>query len=189
MCLENLAIFSSNGSREIYSSETIGCGIFDLFVNFDNCQPEVVSDDISGVVEDPTGVKVRENLVILGQTVVEIYDCLSLLRTTTTTQADGPYGNGVLLKNLSLFCYDLYGLFDYLGLPGSSIFNFVHGYSFLNSYFYSCWLMQVLNSTKSTQFVGLRLSICHTIFLTRKHHANPLTIFDAFAATMSSQRL
>ena len=27
-------------------------------MNFDNCQPEVVSDVISGTVKDPTGVKV-----------------------------------------------------------------------------------------------------------------------------------
>ena len=29
----------------------------------------------------------------LGQTVLEIYDCLTLLRTTTTTPADGAYDN------------------------------------------------------------------------------------------------
>ena len=39
-----------------------------------------------------------QNLVIVGQTVLEIYDCLTLFRTTTTTattttQADGPYDN------------------------------------------------------------------------------------------------
>ena len=44
--------------HEIYSSGAVGCGIFYCFFNFDNCQPEVVSDVISGVVADATGVKV-----------------------------------------------------------------------------------------------------------------------------------
>ena len=45
----------------------------------DNFRPEVHSDFISGVVVDPTDVKVRVKLVSLGQTVLEIYDCLTLL--------------------------------------------------------------------------------------------------------------
>ena len=47
-------------------------------MKFDNCQPVVNRDVISGVVVDPTGVKVDANLVILGQTVLDIYDCLML---------------------------------------------------------------------------------------------------------------
>ena len=42
---------------EIYNSEAVGFGIFDRFMNFDNCPTEVVSVVISGVVVDPTGVK------------------------------------------------------------------------------------------------------------------------------------
>ena len=41
--------------RDIYSSEPVGCGIFEL----DNCQPEVVSDIISGVVMETVGEKFR----------------------------------------------------------------------------------------------------------------------------------
>ena len=47
---------------EIYSSKVVVCGIFDSFLNFDNCQPETVSDVISGVVVNPTGVKVHVKL-------------------------------------------------------------------------------------------------------------------------------
>ena len=52
---------SSNGSQDIYqrSRWVRGCGIFDHFLNFDHCQPEVVSDVKSGVVVDPRGVKVH----------------------------------------------------------------------------------------------------------------------------------
>ena len=38
---------------------------------------------ISGVIIDPTGVKVLVKLVILDQTVLKINDWLTLLRTTT----------------------------------------------------------------------------------------------------------
>ena len=41
---------------EIYSSEAVRCSIFDRFLNFDNCQPEVVSDVISGMVDQNVGV-------------------------------------------------------------------------------------------------------------------------------------
>ena len=58
MCPSNLVILAQT-VQEIYSSEAVGFGIFDRFLNFDNCQLEVVSDVISGVVIDPTGVKVR----------------------------------------------------------------------------------------------------------------------------------
>ena len=45
---------------------------------------EVVGEVISGVVEDPTGMKAGEKFVFFwggakfGQTIVEIYDCLTL---------------------------------------------------------------------------------------------------------------
>ena len=42
------------------------------------------------MIVDLTGVKVLVKSVIPGQTVLEIYDFLTSLRTTTT-QADGPY--------------------------------------------------------------------------------------------------
>ena len=61
------------------------------FSNVDiNLRPEVYSDVISGAVVDPTGVKVPVNLVIQSKTVLEIYHCFNLLRTTPT---DGPYAN------------------------------------------------------------------------------------------------
>ena len=44
----------------------------------DNRRPEVVSDVISSVVVDQTGTDDRRNLVILGQTVREIYEPLTL---------------------------------------------------------------------------------------------------------------
>ena len=47
---------------EIYSSEAVKCGIFDLFSNVDNFRPEIDSDVISGVVIEPTGVNVRIKL-------------------------------------------------------------------------------------------------------------------------------
>ena len=37
--------------QEIYISETVGCGIFDRVLNFDNGQPEVISDVVSGMVD------------------------------------------------------------------------------------------------------------------------------------------
>ena len=43
---------------EIYSSEAVECGIFDRFLNFDNCQPEVVRDVISGMVDQDLGMDV-----------------------------------------------------------------------------------------------------------------------------------
>ena len=45
--------YSSNGSRDIQRRS--GCGIFDRFLNVDNCQPEVVSDDISGMADQHVG--------------------------------------------------------------------------------------------------------------------------------------
>ena len=42
--------------HEIYSSDAVGCGILDSFFYFDNCQPEVVSDFISGMVDQDVGI-------------------------------------------------------------------------------------------------------------------------------------
>ena len=42
-------------------SEAIGCGIFDRFLNFDDCQTEAASDVISGTVDHDVGVDVRAN--------------------------------------------------------------------------------------------------------------------------------
>ena len=36
---------------EIYIGETVVCCIFDRYLNFDSCQPEVVTDVISGMVD------------------------------------------------------------------------------------------------------------------------------------------
>ena len=47
-----------------------------------------LSDVISGVVVDPTGVKVCVQFGDSDQTVLEIYDGLTLLRKTTTTAGD-----------------------------------------------------------------------------------------------------
>ena len=49
------ADYSLNPSGEI-PPKAAG-GIFDRFLNFDNCQLEVVSDVVSGVVVGPTGIK------------------------------------------------------------------------------------------------------------------------------------
>ena len=43
---------------EIYSCEAVGCGIFDRFLKFDNCQPEVFSDVISGRADQDVGTDV-----------------------------------------------------------------------------------------------------------------------------------
>ena len=47
--------------HEIYSSEAVVCGIFDHSLNFDNCQPEVVIDVISGMVNQNVGMGVCAN--------------------------------------------------------------------------------------------------------------------------------
>ena len=41
---------SSPNGYKIHSGEVIGCDIFERFLNFDNCQLEVVSDVISDPV-------------------------------------------------------------------------------------------------------------------------------------------
>ena len=50
MCLQNLVNLAQM-VHEINISEAVVSGIFDRFLNFDNCQPEVVSDVISGMVD------------------------------------------------------------------------------------------------------------------------------------------
>ena len=44
--------------HEIYSSKAVGCGILERFLNFDNCQPEIVSDVISDMVNQDVGMDV-----------------------------------------------------------------------------------------------------------------------------------
>ena len=46
---------------EIYSSEAVECGIFVRFLNFENCQPEVVHDVISGMADQDVGMDVCAN--------------------------------------------------------------------------------------------------------------------------------
>ena len=46
---------------ESYSSDAVGCGIFDRFFNFDNCRPEVVSDAISGMADQDVGMDTSTN--------------------------------------------------------------------------------------------------------------------------------
>ena len=60
MCLKNLLILAQT-IHEIYRSKAVGCGIFDRFFNFNNCQPEVFSDVISGMVDQDVGVNVCAN--------------------------------------------------------------------------------------------------------------------------------
>ena len=50
--------YNSNGSRDIHQ-RIRRMGHFRPFFNFDNCQPEVVTDVISGVVVGPMGVTAR----------------------------------------------------------------------------------------------------------------------------------
>ena len=47
--------------HEIYNGEAVVCSIFYHFLNFDNCQPEVVSDVISGMVDHDVGMDVCAN--------------------------------------------------------------------------------------------------------------------------------
>ena len=47
---------------EIYSRKAVGCGIFDRFWNFDNCQPEAVSDVTSGMFDHDVRMDVCANL-------------------------------------------------------------------------------------------------------------------------------
>ena len=43
---------------EIYSTEPVGCGIFNLFLNLNNCQPEAVRNVVSGMVDQDVGMDV-----------------------------------------------------------------------------------------------------------------------------------
>ena len=53
---------SSNASPDIHQQSRRICGIFDrFFVNFDNCQLEVVSDVISVMVDQEVGMDVFVN--------------------------------------------------------------------------------------------------------------------------------
>ena len=47
--------------RELCSSKAVGCGIFDLFLNFYRCQPEVVSNVISAMADQDVGKDVCAN--------------------------------------------------------------------------------------------------------------------------------
>ena len=47
--------------HEIYSTEAVGCSIFDRFLNIDNCQPEVVGEVISGMADQDVGMDVCVN--------------------------------------------------------------------------------------------------------------------------------
>ena len=47
--------------QEIHGSEAVGCGIFDRFLNFDNCQSAVANDVISGMFDHDVGMDVYAN--------------------------------------------------------------------------------------------------------------------------------
>ena len=65
MCPYNLVILSQR-VHEIYSGEAVVFGIFDRFLSFDDCQPEIVSDVISGTVDQDVGIDVCANFGDLG---------------------------------------------------------------------------------------------------------------------------
>ena len=87
MVLGNLVKFGDprlNRSREI-PPEAVGGGIFDGFLR-DNFRQEITSDIISGVVVEHVGMHVPVKfVVILGQTVLEIFEPLTVLRTNERT--------------------------------------------------------------------------------------------------------
>ena len=60
MGLKILAILAQT-VHEIYSSESVICGSFDRFLNFDDCQMKVVSDVMSGTVDQDVGMDVCAN--------------------------------------------------------------------------------------------------------------------------------
>ena len=60
MGLKNLVILTQT-VHEVYSSEAVGFGIFTRFLNCDNCQPEVVSNVISGTADQYVGMGVCAN--------------------------------------------------------------------------------------------------------------------------------
>ena len=63
---------------------------FSALLNVDNFRPEAYSDVISSVVVDPTCVKVCV------KTLLEIYDCRTLLRTTATGKMTWPKNKTVI---------------------------------------------------------------------------------------------
>ena len=44
--------------HEIYSRAAVVCRFSTIFLNFDNCQPEVVCDIISGMVDQDVGIDI-----------------------------------------------------------------------------------------------------------------------------------
>ena len=84
MCLYNLVILAQIVD-EIYSSEAVGCGIFDhFFLNFDNCQSEEVSGVVSGMVDQVIGIDVCANF---GDSRLKALEAsfLALFRTSITS--------------------------------------------------------------------------------------------------------
>ena len=51
-------MFLAQTTHKIYNNEAVGCGIFDRFLKFDNCQPEVVSDVTSDMADQDVGADV-----------------------------------------------------------------------------------------------------------------------------------
>ena len=95
---------------EIYSSEAIGFGIFDRVFNFDNCQTEVVSDVISGMVVDPTGVKARVKFDDSRSNRSRDIRLPYFVRTTTPAYA----GRHIRAKRRKAFCLKIDVLFLYI---------------------------------------------------------------------------
>ena len=65
----------------LLASRPVAGSILRTFVQYSivfGARPEATSDVISDVVVDQAGTNVHENLVVLGQTVLEIYDPLTL---------------------------------------------------------------------------------------------------------------
>ena len=67
---------------EIYSSEAVGCGIFDCPLNFDNCQLEVVSEVLSGTVDQDFGRDACDNF---GDSRLKLSAFSALFRTSITS--------------------------------------------------------------------------------------------------------
>ena len=57
----DVCVILAQTSLEIYVSEAVVGGIFDRFLNFDNCQSEVVSDVISSASVQYASMNVRAN--------------------------------------------------------------------------------------------------------------------------------
>ena len=70
--------------HEIYNSESVGYGIFARFLNFNNPQPEVVSDVISCMADHDVGVDVCANFGDSGFKPSEA-SFSALLRTSITS--------------------------------------------------------------------------------------------------------